>query len=227
MHDAKITAERFGLGRVQVDDHRDLQYPVAPLLASTQPHRKYRYWNAQGAWMDQGALPHCVAYAWSHWGYDGPVTQKKASLPDPGTIYRRAQQIDEWPGENYDGTSVRAGAKIMRELGYVAEFRWAFTLDEVVQTVLTVGPVVAGTYWYQGMFYPNAEGIIVPTGYLAGGHAYLINGVNTSRKVFRIKNSWGREWGRKGHAYISFEHFDSLLRRAGEACVAVENKLVA
>ena len=39
------------------------------------------------------------------------------------------------------------------------------------------------------MFYPNSEGILNIGGKLAGGHAYVINGVDTKRQLFRIKNN--------------------------------------
>lgn len=128
-------------------------------------------------------------------------------------------------GNSYDGTSVRAGAKILKRLGVISEYRWAYTLDDVVQAVLNLGPVVVGTWWYTDMFMPNSKGVITATGQKAGGHAYVINGVNVKKRMFRIKNSWGRSWGKNGHAYISFDDFDKLLKDWGEACMAFEKKL--
>lgn len=62
-------------------------------------------------------------------------------------LYKEAQKIDEWPGENYEGTSVRAGLEIMRTRGHrrlingvlqeerigdgIAAYRWATSVDEV------------------------------------------------------------------------------------------------
>jgi C1A family cysteine protease len=89
--------------------------------------------------------------------------------------------------------------------------------------VLTKGPVVVGTNWYYNMFFPNKLGVISATGKLAGGHAYLINGVDTVKKQFRIKNSWGRRWGQLGHAYISFDDMKKLISQNGEVCLAIEN----
>jgi C1A family cysteine protease len=85
-----------------------------------------------------------------------------------------------------------------------------------------LGPVVVGTNWYNGMFYPNRNGLIKISGRIAGGHAYVINGVNTVTRLFRIKNSWGQSWGQSGHAYISFTDMERLIRERGEICFAVE-----
>ena len=73
------------------------------------------------------------------------------------------------------------------------------------------------------MFYPDRNGTIRIGGKLAGGHAYVINGVDTRTKLFRIKNSWGRTWGQQGHAYISFTDMTRLINERGEICLAVEN----
>lgn len=92
--------------------------------------------------------------------------------------------------------------------------------------MLYKGPVVVGTYWLRDMFYPN-NGLITATGNVAGGHAYLLDGINTKRGIIRIKNSWGRNWGKKGFAYISIDDMSKLINMNGEACIAIEiNKLV-
>ena len=65
---------------------------------------------------------------------------------------------------------------------------------------MNLGPVVVGTYWYSSMFYPDRNGLIKINGGIAGGHAYVINGVDKTKKLFRIKNSWGQSWGIRQHS---------------------------
>ncbi len=120
---------------------------------------------------------------------------------------------------------MRAGAKVLKELGVIEEYRWASNANEVAAAILSVGPVVVGTPWYKDMFYPNNEGIIVPGGDQAGGHAYVLNGVNLDTGYFRLKNSWGRGWGNDGYAYIRMEDFEKLMNEWGEACIGLEKKL--
>lgn len=223
----------FGLGRLYAEDKRDEEYPVSPLLAMSQPQETKKNWWDDGWWGDQGATSECVAYAWTHWINDGPRVSSifKSRRPgiNPTELYCEAQKHDPWPGDCttklYDGTSVRAGAKVLQDWGYIEEYRWASNVDEVVQAVLVQGPVIMGTTWYTGMFNPDSEGIIYPTGGWAGGHAYVVNGVDTKTGLLQIKNSWGRSWGRDGRAYISLEDMDKLIRNFGEACVPLQKAL--
>lgn len=218
-----------GLGRIVAPDDRDRDHLIRPMLSvvpsEEEPLRTSRYWFSNGWWGDQGDRPHCVGYGWAHWLEDGPFTHPGQSpIVDPVELYRRAQLIDEWPGENYDGTSVRAGAKVLQSLGYVGEYRWAFDVWTVVRTLLELGPVVLGVNWYGGMFTPNEDGLIRPTGRLAGGHCVVANGANVRRGIVRIKNSWGRDWGKNGNCWMSFDDLDRLIREDGEACLAVEKR---
>jgi C1A family cysteine protease len=138
------------------------------------------------------------------------------------SLYEAAQQVDEWPGSDYDGTSVRAGAKVLRDLGFVSEFRWATTVEEVALALVSVGPVVLGTRWDESMFEPDDSGFVHPDGKGVGGHAYLAIGVNRALGQVRCLNSWGPGWGAAGRFWLSYPDLDELLADQGEACLAIE-----
>ena len=213
------------LGRVYVPDARDNNHLISTVFPKQTTKITSKYWDANMWWGNQGSTPQCVGYAWSHWIADGPITHSGVQPPvNPTTIYKEAQKVDEWVGENYAGTSVRGGAKYLKTSGKISSYLWAFDIKTLINTILNVGPVVVGTNWYNGMFYPDKTGLIRITGRLAGGHAYVINGVDTRTQRFRIKNSWGKAWGQSGHAYISYTDMTRLIRENGEICLAIENK---
>jgi hypothetical protein len=215
--------QTYQLGRQYFPDERDNKYPINNLLSVAPVRITNKYWDANGWWGNQGNTPQCVGYAWAHWLEDGPVPQSGIGpIIPPKVIYENAQRVDEWAGENYDGTSVRGGVKYLQSVGKVSSYYWGFNLTTLINSVLNLGPVVVGTNWYNGMFYPNRNGLIKISGRIAGGHAYVINGVNTVTKLFRIKNSWGQSWGQSGHAYISFTDMQRLIRERGEICFATE-----
>lgn len=228
---------RRALGRVAAPDPRDAHFPVTMLQSVVEPSdRTRRFWSEAGWWGDQGQTPQCTAYAWLHWLADGPVTHPGPEpLVAPDEFYGEEQAVDGI-GIPHDGSTVRAGAKVLASEGAIASYLWATTLTDLTHTLLNVGPVVVGTDWYASMFDPRGEHhelvidetVIDPsTGSpLAGGHAYLLNAVDTDQRFFRMKNSWGRTWGHSGTARIGFDTFERLLAAGGEACLAVENKVL-
>lgn len=231
----------YGLGRREAPDSRDRDFPMraVPRLLD-EPMQHFRYHYANGWWGNQGNYPHCVAYAWLHWLEDGPITQPitphghPVSVLPPLPFYNRCQENDEWPGTNYDGTSVRAGAKVAQEEGFIESYYWGFDALTVFRAILNGFPVVMGTWWRENMWETDEEGMVRYSGAYEGGHAWEANGGWIPRGLtirqalqqdvgyIRGKNSWGRGWGHNGHFYMSLKDFDAAIREDGEACIATE-----
>jgi hypothetical protein len=142
-------------------------------------------------------------------------------------VYDKAQTIDEFDDTPpAGGTSVRAGAKTLQSISLISDYRWLFDTGSITRALLELGPVVVGTDWLNSMFTPTpisaGNGSIIRANYatgVAGGHCYLLTGVNTNTGRYRILNSWGTGWGNGGYAYIPISDFDTLLQRGGEACL--------
>jgi hypothetical protein len=214
----------YGLGRIAAPDSRDRLHLMAAVLIPAAPRPAFRYY-ASGGVLDQGPTSSCVGHAWRAWMSAAPVMTKAG--PDAFKIYDEAKFVDEWPGEDYDGTSVRGGAKVLYTAGYIASYVWAWDAETVADFILSgQGTVVMGTEWTYAMFEPDAKGFLHPTGPIAGGHAWLLVGYSRTRGVFRMQNSWGREWSQNGRAWITGEDLQTLIRWDGEAAAAVEQRSV-
>lgn len=91
------------------------------------------------AFYDQGSEGACVGF-----GCSRAMSLLNRVRYDGFWLYREAQKSDEWPGEDYDGTSVRAGLEVLRTVGPmraraqlvsagdgISAYRWATTVDMV------------------------------------------------------------------------------------------------
>lgn len=214
-------------------DERSRQYPVRTLVAD-KPPRSYT-WSCYG-WLDQGSEGACVGFGWSHELIARPAVIT-VDNQFARKLYRRAQQLDDFPGENYQGTSVLAGAKAILESGYMKEYRWAFGLNDLIMAIGYLGGAVLGLNWYEGMFDHDSKHFIHATGSLAGGHCILANGlklvkldsskmlsldnIDLNKSYVRLHNSWGNKWGLNGECFMSLTDLDRLLHEDGEACIPV------
>lgn len=214
-------------------DPRSKAYPISPLI-KTVPTPRNKLWRT-GKILDQGREGACVGFGWTAEALSTPVavnlSRLKIKVPtEPNSfasqVYRDAQKIDEWSGEDYEGTSVLAGAKVMKKLGLLREYRWAFDNDDVLNALLTKGPVVIGIWWYSSM-YNAPNGVLSVGGRKVGGHCLTIVGYRlakdsrTGADSFILQNSWGEDWGINGLAEIKATDLNALLSDDGEACVPV------
>lgn len=218
------------LSRIPQFDERSRAFPIRAAFKGITPPRSYT-WRCD-TYLDQGQEGACVGFSMVHELIARPVCiDKDAQFAREG-VYWEAQKIDPWEGgaypgasPRYEGTSVLAGVKILKRLGFIEEYRWCFSLHDLVLAVGYRGPAILGINWYEGMFDTFPCGHIHVSGQVAGGHAILCKGVSVSRKTFTLHNSWGIAWGNGGDAYITWEEMERLLNEQGEAVIPLRRGL--
>jgi hypothetical protein len=227
LKDGTTTTDRR-LDRLIQFDERSKQFPIRTLVAD-KPLRSYTW--PLSTRLDQGEDGACVGFSWSHELAARPVAVKGVTNGTALQLYYQAQQLDEWdggeyPGANpeYSGTSVLAGAKAVVAQRHMGEYRWAFSLDDILRAIGNQGPGVLGCNWYEDMFDPDSKGFVKPTGAVAGGHAILVRGVNIKKKYVTLSNSWGTSWGKGGDCYMTFDDFEQLFMDQGEFCIPITRK---
>lgn len=209
-------AHDIRLGRFPEFDERSRNFRAVSLLPDKLPVIQRKTWRL-GIRLDQGETPKCVSRAFTH-EFAAEPKERKVTDVMADEWYIVAQDNDEWPGHDYEGTSTLGGAKAGVLLKKFEVYNWCFGLEDVINVVLHLGPVVTGTNWYRRMFEPDEKGFLLPEGMLDGGHEWLIRGVNVPQEYFTMTNSWSRSWGKNGDARISFKNYAYLLEQDGDAC---------
>lgn len=214
------------MDRIVQFDERSRAYSIREFTGN-KPLRSYT-WRCNETF-DQGSDGACVAYSLGHELVARPAEVE--GITDRWmveNVYYEAQRNDPWeggayPGASpfYHGTSVLAGVKVLHKKGFFKEYRWGFSLNDVLNGVGHNGPAVIGVNWYDGMMLPDSSGYIRPTGRVAGGHAVLLRAVNVRERRVTIRNSWGKWWGMDGDAYMTFDDLGRLLSEYGEAVFLV------
>jgi hypothetical protein len=234
-----MSVKERGYGRLEAPDPRDANFPVQAALQDVAPAElpmSRNYYLPPNLPLDQGRTGTCVAHAWNAYLHAAPLTCD--SPLSPYDLYRKIVLVDEWPDNDFEatapqkrlqfGTSVRAGAKVLRELGHLAHFFWALSAEQAGQFILSgKGGVVVGTLVYNSMRETRADGLMVvdPTSGVAGGHAWFLYGYNRRTRLFRGLYSYGKTWGKKGRLLVQHDALDHLITNRGEACCAVEQPL--
>jgi hypothetical protein len=225
------------LDRVAQLDPRNRNHPVTARLPEIV-ERKTKVWSLDRRWLgDQGQEGACVEYGLTHVISAMPVRQKLAiirAIRAGHRIYWPAQRTDPWPGGSYpgatpfyEGTSEEAGMLVLRELGAIDGFDWAFGIDQGIAGVVNVGPANLALNWTEGMMHARPDGLITDQGSVVGGHDVAWTGVRfgvrlpgdgpngPKRDLAVIPQSWGLDFGNRGFVYLTLEDLASRLRDDG------------
>ncbi len=149
----------------------------------------------------------------------------------PRMLYEMAKRHDEWPGETYDGSSLRGAIHGWKSMGVCKEEMWPYlvkkkgyltikrakdarehtigayyrvkpVISDIHAAINETGVVAVSANVHRGWDNPK-YGIIKQYKHIDGGHAFIIVGYN--EKGFWIQNSWGPSWGKEGLALWSYE----------------------
>lgn len=145
-------------------------------------------------------------------------------------LYEMAKRNDEWPGEDYDGSSLRGVIHGWKNMGVCQEDAWKYTARDKDLTIERAklarnhtigayyrlkpnktdfhaalnetGVIIVSANVHKGWDNPS-KGIIKKYKKTNGGHAFAIVGYN--EQGFWIQNSWGPSWGDNGLALWTYE----------------------
>lgn len=214
-------------------------FPVGAVLDVQLPRA---YTHSCYARLDQGPDGACVGFGWEHEAACKPTVVKGVTYQTAMHHYQRARALDgyDWP----EGSTVLAGAKAAQELGHLKVYRWSMGLRDTALAVGRKGPGVAGSWFWSGMFKPDSDGFVHPTGERVGGHCYVLDqskhvwqrGILAQQKTsddwlryidprasyFGMLNSWGPDWALGGRAKISWEEWEKLQLDDGELCIPTQ-----
>jgi hypothetical protein len=150
----------------------------------------------------------------------------------PHMLYVMARRYDEWPDENYEGSSARGAMKGWHKHGVCSDTAWPDSRHDLsMERALDAIKRPLGAYFRVnpknlvamhaaiaevGILYATAEahrgwdqdrvgknGIISFSKDDPGGHAFAIVGYDA--QGFWIQNSWGPGWGKDGLGRISYD----------------------
>jgi hypothetical protein len=206
-------------GRLIEFDDRSRNFSIRNAMPQ-RPPRSYT-WRCRLN-LDQGSEGACTGFSVAQEAAAKPVVVKSIDNDVAISLYRRAQELDPWAGKSHEGSTVLAAMKAAVERGWYAEYRWAFSIDDLIEAVGYVGPAVLGINWHRSMSCPDDSGRIKVSGGVAGGHAILCNGYNCKTQLIRLHNSWGKDWGLNGECFIHQEDLAGLLKQDGEACIPLK-----
>lgn len=213
-----MSERRFGFR--QIPDVRDHRYTMPSVLVGLPADdREVVRWQI-GQIRDQGSEGACVGFGCKALLEAAPFRQTGGRTARE--IYLEARLIDEWPDDSAEeGTSVRAGLNVLKNMGLIRSYVWATSVEDVLDYLAKKGPVVLGISWHG--YQTDADGRMRFDGPVVGNHCILATGHDRARKVVTFQNSWGTDFGHAGEGYITEADLHrELTKRAGVAAGVTE-----
>jgi hypothetical protein len=206
------------------------RFAEAPLRSRT--HRCY------GLPLDQRRIGSCTGNAGAGAMNTAPLHRAGGPLyreRDAAVFYAENTATDTYPGTwSFDhidpetgevyghgddtGSDGLAMAKTLQRRGLITRYEHAFGLQQALAT-LANWPVITGVPWYEGMFDPDAQGYVSISGQVAGGHEFLVRGIDVRTRSVLAVNSWGVSWGQGGHFRMTWDTWGRLLAEQGDVTV--------
>jgi hypothetical protein len=217
-------------------DFRDRMYVATLYEVPTRIDLKeYRKWKVPV--LDQGSEGACTGFGLAT--VANYLLRRRKIVPDPTPVsprmlYEMAKRYDEWPGQDYEGSSARGGMKGWHKHGLCAEECWPYNgakndrrLTEERTSDALKRPL--GAYFrvnhkdLVAMHAAMAEvGVLYATASVHQGWERLSDGgmipltdkmlgghafaiVAYDQSGFWIQNSWGEDWGVNGFAQITYD----------------------
>lgn len=212
-------------------DFRDRMF--APTLVEVPPVVDLREYRRFGApILDQGTEGACTGFGLA--SVVNYLLRTRDGFEDktpvsPWMLYQLAKRYDEWPGENYDGSSARGAMKGWHKHGVCSKTHWEkggsltpkAAGDAVARplgayyrvnhkdlvamhcAIAEVGILYATATVHAGWDDVGSDGVIKMSDEILGGHAFAI--VAYDKEGFWLQNSWGPGWGKEGFAHISYD----------------------
>ena len=221
-------------------DFRDQMFvPTLTEVAATKHLAEYlaEYGEIDDLILDQGTEGACTGFGLAavanylvHTRSDATDKTKVSAR----MLYEMARRYDEWPGEDYSGSSARGAMKGWHKHGVCSDSKWGYEprADPETLTAARIVDAVArplGAYFRVnhkdlvamhsaitevGILYATAVvhsgwGNLTPEGYIPFDNKYpgghAFAIVAYDEKGFWIQNSWGESWGLDGFARISYD----------------------
>jgi hypothetical protein len=221
------------LGRHVEHDERSRNFAFLGHYA--QPRHINAAWTSQAPVLDQGMLGSCTGNAMAQWLNTDYSTSARARKngsrfldeQDALDIYAKATTLDKFPGiypPTDGGSTGNAAAKAAVKFGWIDSYGWLFSFISL-QAAIERMPLLVGTLWTNTMFDDPVNGLIevgsLGDSNIAGGHEYLMCGIDWKDMVFLFRQSWGNLPGYKpgGYFAISFADFRRLLDADGDVTV--------
>jgi pimeloyl-ACP methyl ester carboxylesterase len=170
--------------RPDTPDIRDRYYePALVQLASQVEHRGGRV-------LDQGIEGACTGFALT--GVINLLNMKRGQSfeASPRMLYEMAQKHDEWPGEDYEGSSCRGAIRGWSNMGVCSDDDWKFIVNKPGE--LTIERAMAARENPLGVYYRLRPNII-------DYHAAL-NEVDAIYASARVHSGWFNPKSDDGHS---------------------------